>query len=355
MPSVTVLMPVYNAQSHLRQAIDSILAQTYTDFEFLIINDCSTDSSREIITSYADPRIRLVDNERHLGLTVTLNRGLQLAEGDLIARQDADDLSHPRRLEKQARFLQNHPEVSLLGSQGRVIDQQGNYLGPLDRSQNHVSIRWYLLFDNSFIHTSVVFRRKVVWDELSGYDEAFSYCQDYDLWSKIVFDYSVSNLADRLVDYRGHSSSQMSTTMRAIGSTEAQRVIGRNLYAVFGERAFTNDEIELISRFRLGIEEMSFKTFMDLFHRLLEQYEMLYPDTAVSRDFKRTVARQFDNVAYGLVPPNRGFAISVYAEAIRHHPALVFFLPWAGVLALTVLGKKGRGSFGRIRRYRLFP
>ena len=180
-----------------------------------------------------------------------------------------------------------------------------------------MSIRWFHLFDNSFIHTSVVFRRKVVRDELGGYDEAFSYCQDYDLWSRVILNHSASNLADCLVDYRGHSLSQMSTTMRGISSTEARRVIECNLNTVFSEHGLTIEEIGLISRFRLGIEGISFKAFMDLFHRLLDRYEMLYPDTADSRDFKRTVARQYDTVAYGLVPPNRGLAMRVYAKAIR--------------------------------------
>ena len=223
MPRVTVLMPVYNAGHYLREAVESILAQTFGDFEFLIINDGSTDGSRKIVTSYTDPRIRLVDNERNLGLTPTLNRGLFLAHGDLIARQDPDDMSHPRRLEQQVRFLQDHPEVALLGTQGRVIDQEGNYLGPLDRSQEHISIQWFHLFDNSFIHTAVMFRKRVIWGELGGYDEAFSSSQDYDLFSKVLLSYCVSNLADRLVDYRVHSLS-VTATMQTTGNAKARRV-----------------------------------------------------------------------------------------------------------------------------------
>ena len=105
MHRVTVLMPVYNAELFLSEAIESILRQTWSDFEYLIINDGSTDNSRKIISSFRDPRIRLVDNPSNLGLTKSLNKGLELAEGEYIARQDADDISHPKRLERQVQFL----------------------------------------------------------------------------------------------------------------------------------------------------------------------------------------------------------------------------------------------------------
>src|SRR4051794_29608800 len=121
MPKVTVLLAVYNGERYLREAIDSILGQTFQDFEFLIINDGSTDSTREIILSYHDPRIRLVDNEDNIGQTRSLNRGLALAAGQFVARQDADDISEPERLASQVAFLEIHPEVVLLGTWYRKI------------------------------------------------------------------------------------------------------------------------------------------------------------------------------------------------------------------------------------------
>src|SRR5688572_25142970 len=108
-PCVTVLMPVYNAEKYLKEAIDSILQQTLTDFEFLIIDDGSTDASVRIIRSYADSRIRLVQNETNAGITVTLNKGIELAKAPLIARMDADDISYPMRLQRQYDFFLAHP------------------------------------------------------------------------------------------------------------------------------------------------------------------------------------------------------------------------------------------------------
>lgn len=117
LPSVTILMPVYNGERFLRQTIESILNQTFTDFEYLIIDDASTDTSRDIIRCFNDPRIRLVENVKNDGLIKTLNRGLALAQGEYIARQDQDDISHPTRIEKQFAFLNDNPEIVLLGTQ----------------------------------------------------------------------------------------------------------------------------------------------------------------------------------------------------------------------------------------------
>ena len=151
MGNVTVLMPVYNAERYLRQAIESILSQTFHDFEFMIINDGSTDSSRDIVLSYHDSRIRLIDNETNIGLPRTLNRGLSLAKGEFIARQDADDESNPDRLAHQVAYLSSHPHVALLGSQCTVIDQHGNLdWRTQERSCTQKSILWELFFDNSF-------------------------------------------------------------------------------------------------------------------------------------------------------------------------------------------------------------
>src|SRR5688572_53842 len=122
-PLVTVLMPVYNAERFLSEAIDSILQQSLTDFEFLIIDDGSTDCSREIINAYKDDRIRLVQNESNLAITASLNKGIHLARASLIARMDADDISYPERLQKQYNYLSNHPDCALLSTSARVITE----------------------------------------------------------------------------------------------------------------------------------------------------------------------------------------------------------------------------------------
>ncbi len=120
-PKVTVLMPVYNAEKYLKTAIESILKQTFSDFELLIINDGSTDGSEEIIRSFNDKRIRLFNNEQNLGIIKTLNKGLNLAKGEYIIRMDADDISLPDRLELQVKYMEENPGIGISGTQARIF------------------------------------------------------------------------------------------------------------------------------------------------------------------------------------------------------------------------------------------
>jgi glycosyltransferase involved in cell wall biosynthesis len=145
MPRISVVMSVYNGEKYLRQAIESILQQTYTDFEFIIIDDGSTDSSREIIQSYDDKRIRLVINEQNIGLTKSLNKGIRLAKGEFIARMDADDISLPQRFEKQVAYLDSHPEVGVLGTYANIIDHRGKIINNIIFPTEHETILWTML------------------------------------------------------------------------------------------------------------------------------------------------------------------------------------------------------------------
>lgn len=346
MPSVTVLMAVFNGERYLGPAVESILKQTYRDFELVIVDDGSTDGSRAIARAYGDARVRLVENERNLGQAASLNRGLHLARGELIARQDVDDLSHPKRLSRQVEVMRAHPDLALVGTQGRVIDQTGARVGAINRCREPVSIRWYHLFDNPFIHTSVMFRRAVVLDELGGFDESFSYAQDYELWSRVLQAHRVLNLPDRLVDYRWHATSRTGATQNGVGLHQRsaefhdllQRVIRRNSAAVFGEE-LSAVEVELMCGFALGIEERSLGAFAALFARLLRRYRALYPEASVSADFRKTIAGQYDTLAYRVSPATRRLALRVYATAMRSDPALALSLSWPRLLGLTTVGR----------------
>ena len=208
-PEVTVLMAVYNGEHFLREAIDSILNQTYTDFEFLIVNDASNDRTSEILLSYTDHRIKIINNEKNHGLTRALNKGLSIAKGKYIARQDADDISHRQRFEKQVAFLQSNPRVVLLGTQARIIDEKSRVYKNQGETKalSHKAILYQFLFENPFIHTSVMFRKNIIYDELKGYNETFVYNQDFELWSRVIKHYEVSNLSEMLVDFRNNSQS----------------------------------------------------------------------------------------------------------------------------------------------------
>lgn len=200
-PKVSVLMSVYNGETYLERSIESILSQTYRDFEFLIINDASTDSTKDILENVHDPRIKVITNSVNIGLTKSLNKGIGIARGQYIARMDADDLSLPYRFEIQVGFLDKHPDYAVLGSSYLLIDQEGRTVSlvkvPVDDSQ----IRESLLKQNCFGHGSVMMRREAV-QQVGGYDERFKYSQDYDLWLKIVEAFKVSNIEQALYCWR---------------------------------------------------------------------------------------------------------------------------------------------------------
>lgn len=206
---VSVLMSVYNGSQYLRKAIESILHQTFSNFEFIIINDCSTDSSGTIIQEYADKdrRIKLVENTKNIGLTKSLNKGLALAKGKYIARQDADDVSLPKRLEKQVAFLDACPDCVLVSCNIQYIDGSDIVIGEDGRSCNSGFIPWYLLFYNHIAgHSQVVFRRRTV-ASLGGYCEARQFSQDYELWSRLSRAGKIHIIDETLVQQRRHTES----------------------------------------------------------------------------------------------------------------------------------------------------
>jgi GT2 family glycosyltransferase len=186
-PAVTVLMPVYNGGPFLRPAIDSVLGQTFGDFELLVIDDASTDDSCEAVRAAADPRVRLVRNERNLGQTRTLNRGLELARGRYVARLDQDDVSLPRRLERQVATLEARPDLTVVGTWGYYMDATGRRrIGAtrrrvLDRGD---FLGGLALGECPLWHISVTFRRDAIRD-LGGYDPAFGPAEDYELWTRV--------------------------------------------------------------------------------------------------------------------------------------------------------------------------
>jgi glycosyltransferase involved in cell wall biosynthesis len=201
-PIVTVLMPVYNGERYLREAIDSILSQTFRDFEFLIINDGSTDGSVGIINSYTDSRIRLVNNETNLGRCAAPNKGLDLAKGEYLARMDCDDISLPTRLEKQVDFLIANPDVGVCGTWIRLFMGAENIIKyPL----THEAIKCHLLLGCQLAHSSVMLRKNVFSAHQLYYDVNCKLAEDYDLWTRSSYVTYLANIPEILVKYRWHT------------------------------------------------------------------------------------------------------------------------------------------------------
>jgi glycosyltransferase involved in cell wall biosynthesis len=201
-PVVSIVMPVYNAEPYLKRAVESILDQTFADFEFIIINDSSTDASWAILDSYGDSRILLLDNQKNRGLTYSLNQGLAAAKGEYVARIDADDIAMPRRLEKQVSFLRAHPEIGILGCSCDNIDSEGRRIGSSTMPETDLAVRWVSLLGNPFIHSAVMIRRSILVSNGLKYDETFETTQDYDLWTRMLQRTRGANLREPLVQYR---------------------------------------------------------------------------------------------------------------------------------------------------------
>lgn len=202
-PKVTVLMSVYNGEKHLREAVDSILDQTYKGFEFIIINDGSTDKTLKILKNYNDSRIKIINNEENIGLTRSLNKGLKFARGHYIARQDADDISNPDRLQKEVDFLAEHSDYAAVGSFIKVISGDGKELSTIKKPITDEDIRDFLKIGNCIAHGSAMVRAGCMHD-VKGYDETIPRAQDYDLWLRLSEKYKLANIPEYLYLWRRH-------------------------------------------------------------------------------------------------------------------------------------------------------
>jgi len=209
-------------------SIDSILSQTFSDFEFIIVDDCSNDATSQILGEYVrrDQRIRIIKNIRNLGLTQSLNKGLRACQGEYIARQDADDISLPERLKRQAQYLTEHPEVGVVGSWVAIIDENRQVTTIKEFPTSPALIKWTLIFRNPLAHSSVIIRRSLI--ETTAYKPEILYSQDYDLWVRLSEKTKFDNIPQILCLSRKHEqmiSVQHRDTQRQMGNLVRRRLI----------------------------------------------------------------------------------------------------------------------------------
>jgi glycosyltransferase involved in cell wall biosynthesis len=199
-------MSVHNGEAYLTQALDSILSQSFSSFEFIVIDDASTDDTADILRDYArrESRICLLSNQKNMGLAWSLNRGLKQANGRYIARMDADDISLPLRLEKQFFFMEEHPGVGVLGTAVEIIDSAGQVIGQRMYPPDPIVIRWRLALENPLCHPTVMIRRNVLQD--APYHSDLNTAQDYDLWCRLGSMTSFANLPEPLLRFRKHGA-----------------------------------------------------------------------------------------------------------------------------------------------------
>jgi glycosyltransferase involved in cell wall biosynthesis len=352
-------MAVYNGDRHVGRAIESVLSQTHQNFQFVIVDDGSTDRTREVVLSYRDPRVRLVVMNRNVGLSAALNEGLRQANASLVASQDAEDVSEPSRLERQFAVMTAQPRLALLGSQAVAIAEDGTPIGIVRRCVEPATIRWFSVFDNPFIHTSVIFRSGVA-RALGGFNAAYDpFSQDYDLWCRIMDTHDVANMPDTLVRYRVSETSIIGALDAENGDDQykgrferiVRELVATQARRVFGAAAISDADASLMAGLVLGIDVVRLENFLSLFERLLGRYQELCPDWS-STDFRRTLSRQFEALAFRARPATRQSTLSIYMHVLRHHPTVAASVSWPRTIAMLLLGKAGRDRLARWKRRR---
>ena len=213
-PLVSVVMSVHNGAEFLGESVESILKQSFGDFVFIVIDDGSSDRTPQILRDYAhaDNRVR-VHTQNNLGLAASLNRGWRLAHGELVARMDADDVAKPERIARQVEFLNDHPQVAVLGTACEFINRNGGRRYPMPLPAEDEDIKKTLFRGNCLAHPAVVIRKSTLM-ETGGYREAFAHAQDYDLWLRVAERHELANLTDPLLDYRIHAEQTSLRHMR---------------------------------------------------------------------------------------------------------------------------------------------
>ncbi len=215
MAELTVLMPVYNGEAFLADCMASILNQTYRDFVFLIIDDASTDRSKEIVRSFNDPRIQLVELPEHAGQISAMNKGLTMIDTPLVARMDADDISKPQRLARQVAFLKGHPNVGLCGTFATTFGGQKRRRWSYPCEPSDIKVK--LLFECSFVHSSTVIRRDFLEKYDLKYNKSLEHSYDWELWQRAARHFDLANIPQYLVEYRIHEQSVSARTLALQG------------------------------------------------------------------------------------------------------------------------------------------
>lgn len=288
-------MSVHNGAPYVETAIKSILSQSFSDFELVIVDDASTDNTLSILEGYSDRRLSILRNSKNLGSASSLNLALERAEGEFVARMDADDISLSCRLEKQTSFLDAHPEIGILGSAYfRMIVSGRRFGSPVLKPETDQEIRWAILLENPFCHPSIMFRRRVLVNHGLSYNSKFTTTQDYELWVRMLEHCEGANLRDPLLLYRIHRKS-VSWKNREIQQRNSVLVSSKAIHSILPTIQITDDIIHLLQkcmfgnlrfRFPVGVNRGDVvKAYMELFYA----FENSIGGTKIDR-VRRTVA-----------------------------------------------------------------
>jgi glycosyltransferase involved in cell wall biosynthesis len=300
-PLVSVVMPVFNGERYLRSSIESILSQTWRDFEFIIVDDGSTDATTGIVREYDDKRILLIRNSMNLGIAASLNKGIERSKGELVARMDADDRTYRRRFEKQILYLKHHPAVVVLGTGFTLVTADGQRVRRVNMPHSDPEIRWRLLFNpaHTLCHPSVMIRRSYL-NAVHNYceSESVQYVEDYDLWTRLTRrEGQFANLREPLLYYRRDELSPFFEVKWAKQQRESVEISRRNLEWLMEDDPLTSVEFQRVSDFwsgagiDLSIEAIS--QALEVLNRIFEAFaDRQHLALSERKAFERSVFRQ---------------------------------------------------------------
>ena len=260
-PKVTVVITALNASLYLQYAINSILEQTFHELEVIFVNDGSTDDTNDIIKSYSDPRIIIIDNKQNKGQSYSRNLAINIAKGRYIAIMDADDIAYPERIEEQFKYLEQHPDISFCASWADIINEKGETLGTKKTETNPDILLMKLLFECPIIHPTVMLRKEDFIRDNLLYDEKFRYAQDYELWSRALDTLKIGIIPKSLLKLRFHNTKSVSVTHREEQIRYAKIISNNNLTkatnTIIYDRYITNS-LYLILIYKLVINNKNF-------------------------------------------------------------------------------------------------
>ncbi|MFC3747763.1 glycosyltransferase family 2 protein [Paenibacillus sp. GCM10012306] len=290
MPRVSVIMPVYNNAIYLQEAVNSILLQTLSDLELIIIDDGSTDGSAGIIHEIQDTRVKKIFHAENMGIVTSLNQGLDLAQGQYIARIDSDDIAALNRLDVQAYFMDQNPTIDICGT-----GYTTNYLGPVKLNpMYHEEIKVWLLFNCCILHPSVMMRSSSI-DRLGiRYDHNYPHAEDYELWNRLTSSAQLANIPHNLMYYRPHPG-QISNTHRPIQDNTARRIRERQLSQLGIQ--LSDEEYAIMTRlaeFRVNADDIEdYRTATGFANWIIDQNQQhhVFDQDILRMAFSRCISR----------------------------------------------------------------
>ncbi|WP_236974820.1 glycosyltransferase family 2 protein [Membranihabitans maritimus] len=318
-PTISVILPVYNGEKYLKDAIDSILYQTYNDFELIVVNDCSTDNTSTILATYSDPRLRIITNSENLKISKSLNKGIKIAKGEYIARMDADDVSHLKRFEKQIKCFKENPNFGVIGTAHKLI---GHSKGTKYRPKNPEENKLRLLFHTCCTHPSVMVRKDILEKYSIHYSPEYVPAEDYHLFYTLSKHTEIFNIDEVLLDYRTFTPT-ISQGKYHDGKKQIDKKIKKHIFSDIGIQ-YTEQELNLHSKFclRQKVTSVSELTL------LLEWSNKLWGQ--IKKDFdSHLIEKEFQFQWYGFLKNNLSyFTIFWYFQNFNHpflKPSLSIF------------------------------